>query len=118
MNVSEIKVGDTFVTSALPLERAITCGILCTAIDKLPDGKSKVSFRRYSGEESFSFFGDEQGNIQLGNWVPFKDLSSAIQICGQLNHYMERAQQEFFSAKTNIAEIKDQIKNHLTVYKG
>lgn len=69
MNVNEFFSGDTFVTSALPLDRAILCGIRCIAKESLPDGKTKVTFKRMNGDEEFSFFSDVTGNIQIGNWI-------------------------------------------------
>ena len=104
MNVSEISVGSTFVTSLLPLNKAICCGVVCTSTDSLPDGKTKVTLKRMWKDEVFPFFSDEHGNIQLGNWVPCKDLDSVIETCRDFEFYFEHDKQTILVAEKNLKE--------------
>lgn len=113
MNVSEISVGSTFITSAMLIERAVYCGVFCSGIDKLPDGKTKVILRRMSGGEDFSFFSDEQGDIQLGNWIPCKDLATLIEECRNLEYYIENDKQTILVAEKNLKDNLNKMKEIL-----
>jgi hypothetical protein len=104
MNISEILVGSTLVTPLIPIEKAIYCGIVCSSIESLPDGKTKVTFKRMSGDEAFSFFGDQQGNIQLGNWITCKDLESVIESCRNLELSIENDKQTILVADKNLKD--------------
>jgi hypothetical protein len=104
MNISEILVGSTFVTSLIPIERAICCGIVCSSVESLPDGKTKVAFKRMSGNEEFLFFSDEHGNIQIGNWIPCKNLESVIETCRLYGLWLENDKQTILVAEKNLKE--------------
>ncbi|MCK9615746.1 MAG: hypothetical protein M0R48_09610 [Candidatus Omnitrophica bacterium] len=63
MNVSDIDIGDYFITSALPAKRAFRYGILCKEKEDL-----KIIFERYTSGEEFALF-IKDGQVDTGNWV-------------------------------------------------
>lgn len=63
MNVSNIEIGDYFITSALPVDRAFRYGILCVSKDD-----QKVVFTRFTTREEFPMF-VKDGEVGMGNWV-------------------------------------------------
>ncbi len=77
MNISEIKSGMKFITSALPVDRAVLCGIQCIDVEIIPDAdvissKGKVTFKRLNRDEQFSFFANPAGEIEIGKWIPYE----------------------------------------------
>jgi len=63
MNVSDINIGDYFITSAIPENRAFRYGIFCKAKEDL-----KVVFERFTNGEEFPLF-VKDGQVDMGNWV-------------------------------------------------
>lgn len=119
MNINEIDVGNAFVTSAIPLHRAIYCGIICSGKETLPDGKTKVSFKRMNGEEEFSFFSDALGNIQLGNWIPYANIDVAKEMINSVNDAIEKDEFQKSLAEENLASdyrIREKVAENYRTY--
>ena len=76
MNVTEFKVGDRFITSQLPLDRALLYGITCKEIivsgEDTNKNPAQVVFSRdflESQEKEFNFRADSNGEVNIGMWI-------------------------------------------------
>lgn len=109
MNVSEIALNDTFVTDVLPLEVALYCGVKVIGKETLPDGKTKLVFKRARNDETFFFFSDDKGEIQIGHWIPYPDLDVKLMQVKALKEAMEYEEQQIAVAKSNLRDIQAEI---------
>ena len=74
MHYTEFKIFDRFVTSALPIDRALLYGISCTAItEPSSDGKipAQVMFSRENpnNPEDFNLRANPDGTVNMGSWI-------------------------------------------------
>lgn len=113
MNINDISIGDTFITSLLPIERAIFSGIICSDKTPLLDRKVKISFRRIHNNEEFSFFSDENGNIRIGNWVLFNDLLNKVEKTKKIKMEIEALSHGIYVNQTMICDFKSKIDSYL-----
>lgn len=75
MNISEFVIGDRFITSQLPINRAILYGIVCKGIIVSGVDTSKnpaqVMFSRENldNPEDFNLRVDANGEVNMGSWI-------------------------------------------------
>lgn len=76
MNISDINIGDYFISSELPLHRGIFYGITCKNIipggSDLKKNPGSITFERKNKtghEDEFSLRADGLGNVNMGKWI-------------------------------------------------
>lgn len=121
MNVSELKTGMGFVSDCLPLDRAVLCGIEFTGIEtKEVKGQivKQACFKRRNGGEVIGFGIDAEGNLNMGHWIPYKQLQYASAFVLNCQEAWEHDQQALGVAQNNIAlliETREEVlKRYMT----
>lgn len=67
MKFNEISVGQSFITSLLPVEVANKCGIICIEKQQNPN---KVIVKRMTSDEQWVIFADKTSDeCNMGNWI-------------------------------------------------
>lgn len=76
MKINEINVGDYFISSMLPLNRAVFYGVTVIEKNLGSDDLKKIlpsitleRKNKTGHEDTFNLRGDETGEINLGKWI-------------------------------------------------
>ena len=112
MNVSDIDIGDYFITSALPVERAFRYGILCKAKEDL-----KVIFERFTTKEEFALF-VKDGKVDTGNWIKTRlngnsDVDSVVLLLDKRNADAEFSRWQIESDMKDMIEKEESLRETL-----
>jgi len=113
MQVSDIHLSDCFVSTSIPLDKAILCGIKCIAKEDISEEKTKVTFNRMNSEEIFSFFSEPEGKIRIGQWIKSPNLENVISEITEIRNQIEANAHTILVAESNIHNLLSDIRQKL-----
>lgn len=112
MDVTHINVGDYFITSAIPVERAFRYGILCKAKEDL-----KVVFERFTTKEEFALF-VKDGQVDTGNWIKTRlnghsEVDSVVLLLDKRNDDAEFIRRQIESGTKDMIKKEESLRETL-----